>query len=114
MAHFIIGHLSLSGMQWFPFYFWGLYNLLKQEKFSWKPILLASVSIFLIGLTSPYYVYMTILISAVFVVGFVLFKGYQHLKNLAFWKSILILACLRRYWSASRCSPICVWMRRVA
>ncbi|MFH1523822.1 MAG: hypothetical protein ABIF04_02560 [Chloroflexota bacterium] len=89
MAHFVIGHLSLSGMQWFPFYFWGLYNLLKQEKFSWKPVLLASASIFLIGLTSPYYVYMTILISVVFILGFALFKGYKRLKSLAFWKSVL-------------------------
>jgi hypothetical protein len=90
MAHYIIGHLSLSGMQWFPFYFWGLYNLLNQEKFSWKPVLLASVSIFLIGLTSPYYVYMTVLISAVFVLGFIVFDGYKRLKTQAFWKSSLL------------------------
>lgn len=90
MAHFLIGHLSLSGMQWFPFYFWGLFNLLKQEKFSWKPVLMASLSIFLISLTSPYYVYLTILISVVFVLGFILFKGYKRLKDPAFWKSILV------------------------
>ena len=90
MAHYIIGHLSLSGMQWFPFYFWGVYKLLRQERFSWKPVLLASVSIFLIGLTSPYYVYMTMLMTAVFVVGFVIFKGYKRLKALDFWKGLLI------------------------
>jgi hypothetical protein len=90
MAHFIIGHLSLAGMQWFPFYFWGLFDLLKQEGFSWKPVLMASLSIFLIGLTSPYYVYMTILISAVLILGFILFKGYKRLKDPAFWKSILV------------------------
>lgn len=90
MAHFIVGHLSLSGLQWFPFYFWGLYKLLEQDKFFWKPILLASISIFLIGMTSPYYVYMTILMSGVFILGFVLFKGYKRLKDLAFWKSILV------------------------
>ncbi len=94
MAHYIIGHLSLSGMQWFPFYFWGLYKLLSQERFSWKPVLLASISIFLIGLTSPYYVYMTALISAVFVVGFLIFRGYKRLKNGAFWKSVLVFGGL--------------------
>ena len=90
MAHYVIGHLSLSGMQWFPFYFWGLYNLLKQERFSWKPVLLAVVSIFLIGLTSPYYVYMTALVSAVFILGFIIFNGYKRLKTPVFWKSALI------------------------
>jgi hypothetical protein len=94
MAHYIIGHLSLSGMQWFPFYFWGLYKLLSQESFSWKPVLLASISIFLIGLTSPYYVYMTALISAVFVVGFLIFKGYSRLKKGVFWKSVLVFGAL--------------------
>ena len=94
MAHYIIGHFSLSGMQWFPFYFWGLYNLLKQERFSWKPVLLASFSIFLIGLTAPYYVYMTALISVVFVLGFGLFRGYKHLKDPVFWKSSLIFGAL--------------------
>jgi hypothetical protein len=90
MAHYVIGHLSLSGMQWFPFYFWGLYNLLKQDRFSWKPVLLAVVSIFLIGLTSPYYVYMTALVSAVFILGFIIFNGYKRLKTPVFWKSVLI------------------------
>lgn len=94
MAHFIIGHLSLAGMQWFPFYFWGLYGLLTQEKFAWKPVLMASISIGLIGLTSPYYVYMTVLISAVFVLGFVLFKGYKRSKDMVFWKSLLVFGLL--------------------
>jgi len=88
MAHYIVGHLSLSAMQWFPFYFWGLFKLLKQEKFSWRPILLAGISIGLIGFSSPYYVYMTILISGVFLAGFLIFKGYQHLKSPVFWKSL--------------------------
>lgn len=94
MAHFIIGHLSLAGTQWFPFYFWGLFDLLKQEKFSWKPVLMASISAGLIGLTSPYYVYMTIIISAVFLLGFVVFKGFKRFKSVVFWKSILAFGLL--------------------
>jgi hypothetical protein len=94
MARYIIGHLSLAGLQWFPFYFWGLYDLLRQEKFSWKPVLLAAASIFLIGLTSPYYVYMTVLVSVVFVFGYFIFEGHKRLKNGAFWKSLLIFAVL--------------------
>ncbi len=94
MAHYMIGHLSLAGMQWFPFYFWGLYDLLQQERFSWKSVLLASISLFLIGMTSPYYVYMTIIISAIFIPGFLLFGGYKRLKDQVFWKGLLIFGLL--------------------
>jgi hypothetical protein len=94
MAHFIVGHLSLAGTQWFPFYFWGLFDLLKQEKFSWKPVLMAGIAAGLIGLTSPYYVYMTILMSVVFLVGFILFKGYKRLRHAAFWQSLLAFGLL--------------------
>jgi hypothetical protein len=94
MAHFIIGHLSLAGTQWFPFYFWGLFDLLKQEKFSWKPVLMAGIAAGLIGLTSPYYVYMTMLMTVVFLLGFIIFKGYKRLKHAAFWKSLLAFGLL--------------------
>jgi hypothetical protein len=94
MAHFLIGHLSLAGTQWFPFYFWGLFDLLKQEKFSWKPILMAGIAAGLIGLTSPYYVYMTGLITVFFLLGFILFKGYKRFKNPAFWKNLLAFGLL--------------------
>lgn len=94
MAHFLIGHLSLAGMQWFPFYFWGLYDLLKQEKFSWKPVLLAGVSIGFISGTSSYYVYMTIIISAIFLLGFLVFKGYKRLKSPVFWKSFILFSMI--------------------
>ena len=94
MAHYITGHLSLAGTQWFPFYFWGLFDLLKQDKFSWKPVLLASIAAGLIGLTSPYYVYMTVIMSGVFLIGFLIFKGYKRLRNKVFWKSVLAFGLL--------------------
>jgi hypothetical protein len=94
MAHYITGHLSLAGTQWFPFYFWGLFDLLKQEKFSWKPVLMASISAGLIGLTSPYYVYMTIIMSGVFLMGFLIFKGNKRLNNKVFWKSVMAFGLL--------------------
>jgi hypothetical protein len=94
MAHFVIGHLSLAGTQWFPFYFWGLFDLLAQEKFSWKPVLMAGIAAGLIGLTSPYYVYMTGLITVIFLLGFLIFKGYKRLQDAAFWKSFLSFGLL--------------------
>jgi hypothetical protein len=94
MVHFLVGHLSLAGTQWFPFFFWGLFDLLEQEKFSWKPVLMAGIAAGLIGMTSPYYVYMTILISGVFLLGFIIFKGYKRLKYAAFWKSMIAFGLL--------------------
>ena len=90
MLHFIGGHLSLAGTMWFPFYFWGLYDLLKQEKFTWKPLFMAVISAFLIGLTSAYYLYMTILLSVVFITGWVVFGGWRCWKSPVLWKNLLL------------------------
>ncbi len=94
MAHYLIGHLSLAGMQWFPFYFWGLFDLLRQKAFNWKPVLMAGVSAGLIGATSPYYIYMTILISIVFLFCYVIFSGIKQLRDPAFWKSLILFGIL--------------------
>ncbi len=78
-----------------PLLFLGIcLTCLKQEKFSWKPVLMAGIAAGLIGLTSPYYVYMTGLITVVFLLGFLIFKGYKRLKVAAFWKSLLAFGAL--------------------
>ena len=73
MAHYRIGHLNLSGTQWFPLYFWGLYDLLRARRWNWRAGLLAGVMLGLIALTSMYYLMMTLLISGVFCLGYVWF-----------------------------------------
>ena len=88
MAHFLIGHLNLVGTQWFPFYFWGLTDLIYQNKFSWKPILLASVSLGLIGLTSIYYLYMTVLVSVAFILGALILVNRGLIRDMQFWKRL--------------------------
>lgn len=75
MAHFLIGHLNLSGTQWFPLFFMGLYDLLRAPRDAslrsqWKPAVVAAISLGLLGLTSMTYLYLTLLIAAVFVVGY--------------------------------------------
>jgi hypothetical protein len=91
MARFLIGHLNLSGTQWFPLYFMGLYDLLRQPEWnfrsfeSWKPALLAGLMLGLIGFTGMYYLYMTLLISAVFVVAYLWFARRAQLGSRAFW-----------------------------
>ncbi len=92
MAHFLVGHLSLVGTQWFPFYFWGLTDLIYQKKFSWKPILLAGISLGLIGLTSIYYLYMTLLVSVAFILGYLVLVNRSLIRDIHFWKRLILFA----------------------
>ena len=64
IVHFMAGHLNISGIQWFPLYFWGFTSLLTDRQASWKHVLLTAAGISAIALTSLYYAYMTLLISA--------------------------------------------------
>ncbi len=87
MAHFLIGHLNLSGTEWFPLYFMGLYDLLrKKEGWQWSSILLTAVTLGLIGLTSMYYLYMTLLISVVFVFAYWLLVDRALLRSRWFYQ----------------------------
>jgi hypothetical protein len=97
MAHFLIGHMNLSGTEWFPLYFMGLYDLLRAD---WKkgsvrrlikPVLLAAISLALIGFTSMHYLLMTAVISAVFLLCYVLFVNRACLKDRAFWTKLMLL-----------------------
>lgn len=90
-AHFLIGHLNLSGTQWFPFYFMGFFDLLDARRQGWKPALLAGLALGLIGLTSQYYLYMTLLVSAFLLVCYLAFLERPQLKDPAFWKRMLAM-----------------------
>jgi len=97
-AHFLIGHLNLTGTQWLPLYFWGLFDLLAaqpdpqtgQVRF-WRPALLGGIGLGLIGLTSQYYLYMALLVSACVVVCFLAFIDRKQIRSLAFWKRLAAL-----------------------
>jgi hypothetical protein len=95
MAHFLIGHMNLSGTAWFPLYFMGLYDLLRSAsrggklKADWKAIALTAAALGLIGFTSMYYLYMVLLISGVFGLAYVLWVDRSRLKNGAYWRSLL-------------------------
>ncbi|NMC81163.1 MAG: hypothetical protein GYA59_17525 [Chloroflexi bacterium] len=96
-AHFLIGHLNLSGIQWFPFYFMGLFEILQtrrvsleQASFSWKPVLLTGISLGLIALTSQYYLYMTVIVTAFLGLVYLLFMERGRLRDGLFWKQVLL------------------------
>lgn len=88
-AHFLIGHLNLSAIQWFPFFFWGFFELLESPQWRWRPVLIAGFSLGLIALTSQYYLYMTLLISAFIILCYLLFVNRSRFKDIQFWKQLL-------------------------
>ena len=89
IAHFLIGHLNLSAIQWFPFYFMGFFEILEQRKWSWRPALVGGIALGLIALTSQYYLYITVLMSGFLVVLYLLWPGRERLKDLVFWKNLI-------------------------
>lgn len=94
-AHFMAGHLNLSGTHWFPLFFLGFHNLLKNEpKLNWKSILITTFSITAIGFTSMYYLYMTIIYAGIFAVCYLLFTKFRLLKNRFFYFQIGIAGLL--------------------
>ena len=88
-AHFLIGHLNLSAIQWFPFYFMGFFEVLEQRKWSWRPALVGGIALGLIALTSQYYLYITCLFSGFLVVLYLLWIARERIKDLAFWKNLI-------------------------
>jgi uncharacterized membrane protein YozB (DUF420 family) len=94
-AHLLIGHLNLSGTQWFPLYFMGLFDLLEVNRGSshkrpWKNILLTGISLGLIALTSQYYLFMTLIISAFLVFCFGVFIEKRALRKGALWADLAL------------------------
>ncbi|MEJ5201582.1 MAG: hypothetical protein WHV66_05050, partial [Anaerolineales bacterium] len=96
-AHFLIGHLNLSGIQWFPFYFWGLFEIFqkqdkaKQEKGWWKPAVLAGVMLGLIGWTSQYYLYMAVMVTGWLVLAYLVFFERFRWREWGFWRQLLLM-----------------------
>jgi hypothetical protein len=90
MAHFLIGHMNLSGTAWFPLFFMGLYDLLRAPRLSWKPVLVTALALGLIGFASMYYLYMALLMAVVFGAGYLWFAERKRLFTLALWRSLIL------------------------
>lgn len=85
MAHYLIGHLNLSSTQWFPLFFWGLYDLLRARRWEWKAALLCGSALGLIALTSMYYLYMAALLGGIFVLGYLLWVDWRAILRPPVW-----------------------------
>jgi hypothetical protein len=89
-AHFLIGHLNISAIQWFPLYFWGFTAILIEKGFSWKKVLLLASGLSGIALTSQYYLYFTLLISGIILLAYFLFMARNRFLDRDIWKQILL------------------------
>jgi hypothetical protein len=87
MSH-LLGHFNLMGTQWFPFYFLSLNELVDTPHRSRKSIALAALFLGLIGLTSQYYLYMTLIITVIYLIGYWLFVDRKLPLRLKFWKQL--------------------------
>ena len=97
-AHFRIGHLNLSGIQWFPFYFWGLFNILEtrkelidEKRKTWKWLVIAGLALGLIALTSQYYLYMSFFITAFVLLWYLVVQEREQIKDIRLWKQLFFM-----------------------
>jgi hypothetical protein len=88
LAH-LYGHFPLMGTQYLALFFAGLYFLLPEKKLSWKYAALAGVGLGLAGLASMYYLYMTLIVAALFTAGYLLFAERSALIRASFVKNLL-------------------------
>ena len=112
-AHFLAGHLNLSGTQWLPLFFWGWFDLLNQKseirnqtldfrrktsdlslqtsnaerKVNIRAAVMAAVGLGLTALTSQYYFFMMVIVAGFQMVWMVLVHQRYLLKDKGFWRS---------------------------
>jgi len=84
-AHFRAGHLNLLGTMWLPLFFMGFFELLQEGKSSRGMVWLTGIAFGLIGLSSIYYLYATILISLFLIVVYLIIHK-QLIRNPNFWR----------------------------
>ncbi len=94
LAHFLIGHLNISAIQWFPLFFMGFTSILTSDEFSWKNTLILSAGLAGIALTSQYYIYMTLIVCVVILFFYLLFIRKGYFRNKQVFKQFLIAAAL--------------------
>ena len=89
IVHFQQGQLNIAAIQWFPLYFMVFFDFLKMQKWDWKPILLTGISLGLIALTSQYYIYMTLWVSAFIALIYWIKYDRSLILHADFWKKVL-------------------------
>lgn len=87
MSH-LLGHLNLMGTQWFPFYFMSLGGLIGGDQPRRKYAIVSAALLGLIAFTSQYYLYMTLIATAIFVGAYWFFSDRKSLWRREDWKAL--------------------------
>lgn len=89
IAHYRAGHLNLMGTVWLPLYLMGFFEQLRGKGQSTGWYLLTGVSLGLIGLSSIYYLFMTVLVSVIVAIIYLVFVNRELIQDGRFWKGAL-------------------------
>ncbi len=87
LAH-AMGHLPLMGTQWLVLFFFGLTMVLNKRIWEWKAVLSTGIGLGMMSLSSMYYLYMGVMVSAMVFIGFMVFINRQVLFERLFWKKV--------------------------
>jgi hypothetical protein len=90
IAHFRSGHLNLMGTMWLPLFMWGFFEQLRAKDYSIRWPLLSGIALGLIGLSSIYYLFMTILVALIVGVIYLIFINRGLIRSRVFWKGVLV------------------------
>jgi hypothetical protein len=96
-AKYLVGHLSLLGMFWFPVYFVAVAEFLVSERWQWRWLAATALLALGIGLSAPYYLYMGLVITAFFALALLVFSRKtvpiktMLVRNVALWAALLVL-----------------------
>jgi len=92
IAHMLSGHLNLVAIQWLPLFFWGFIEILDKRNFAWKSVILMCVGLSGIALSSQYYLFMTLFITLIVFVGYLIQKRFDI--GWMRWKQLVISGLL--------------------
>jgi hypothetical protein len=96
-----LGHLNLLATQWLPLYFMCLTAMLDACRRDdapgstgtspYRPAAMAAVFLALLALSTAYYLYMTAVVSGLFVLFYYVFVQREFLRIARFWKAVMLL-----------------------
>ncbi len=101
LAH-LQGHLPLMATQWLALHYYGLYCLLAKPESKVKSAVAAALGLGLASLSSMYYLYMSLVISALFVAGYLVLVNWRILIRRDFWRgtAVMVIITVPLVWAA--------------
>ena len=99
-TRYVIGHLSLLGTFWFPLFFIAVAEFLTSERRQWRWLVASALLTLGIGLSAPYYLFMGLIIAAIFALTLLITARKQQpvktmlARNAFLWAALLAAALI--------------------